>query len=103
MHQRCAFLSSSLAVAAHYLFAERDEAQAQEFITLLIQGQGLYVGHPVLALRDRLMRVRASKLEKLSKMQTMRLIILAWNAFRQRRTLAKTCIGKRENEMPTIA
>jgi len=102
LHKRCSFIRPSLVVAAHYLFGEVDEEQADEFINLLVLGEGLYVGHPVLTLRDRLMRSQASRLEKLSKTQMMRLIILTWNAFREGRTLAKSSLGVNDTKMPTI-
>lgn len=77
----------SVAVAAALRFMQIDRDATEEFFTLLARGAGTE-GHPILTLDKRLQRQRRQGL-KMSHRDYLSLFILAWNAWREGRQMAK--------------
>lgn len=80
--------SATITGVAHHLFQKLDQGTAAEFFAQLETGAKLDVGHPVLTLRDRLMRDRAS-MKKPPAYVTLAYYTRAWNAVREGRDLAQ--------------
>lgn len=68
-----------------YLFAELDGDKAHGFFDAFISGANLNEGHPILTLRNRMVRVGRD--ERLLPAEMQALFIRAWNAWREDRTL----------------
>lgn len=81
------FAPPSIAGAAAIRFAQLDESATVEFFTLLARGAGTD-GHPIVTLDKRLARLRREGL-KMSNRDILSLFILAWNAWREGRQMAK--------------
>ena len=77
-HNMNGIVSLSVAAAWHFLFTESDAAEADRFIVDLRDGVGLSAGDPVLALRERLVKNKASK-AKLRSKDIFLLGLKAWN------------------------
>jgi hypothetical protein len=69
-------------------FDTLDAEGAEEFADLVASGANLPKGSPILALRDRLMRPPQAA-GSTHRLTTARLIVYAWNAWRERRSLSK--------------
>lgn len=67
--------------ACHYLFSKKDPQLADEFVSAIIKGVGLYEDSPWYRLRERLETNRWSR-SKLDKTYIMALCIKSWNAAR---------------------
>lgn len=80
--------SATATGVAHHLFQRLDQGVAAEFFAQLETGAKLDVGHPVLTLRDRLMRDRAS-MKKPPFYVNVAYYIRAWNAVREGRDLTQ--------------
>jgi len=74
--------------AAAFRFSEVDTAATVEFFGLLASGVGLTHGHPILALDKRLRRIRKEGI-KVSTRDYIAFFVLAWNAWRDGRSLTK--------------
>jgi hypothetical protein len=87
---RVAFRSVNPAVygMAWFLFSELDETAATEFLTGVVTGENLAAGDPALAFRNRIWKAREAG-EKLASDEQLAYLILAWNAFREDRTLTR--------------
>jgi hypothetical protein len=72
---------------AHHLFHQLDEGTAAEFFAQLGTGAGLDDGHPVLTLRNRLVRDKVAG-KVLTTPLALAYFIRSWNAVREYRTLA---------------
>lgn len=72
---------------AHHLFHQMDEGAAAEFFAQLGTGAGLDDGHPVLTLRNRLVRDKVAG-KVLTTPLALAYFIRSWNAVREYRTLA---------------
>jgi hypothetical protein len=70
-------------------FALIDEAATDEFVGLLASGANLDREHPVLLLHNRLLEMSHSRYQMKSKNDVAALVIRAWNAWRQGRTMGK--------------
>lgn len=81
-------MQKSMAGGLHYLMFKRSPEQADEFWHRLIDGAGLYPGHPVLALRNALIR-DLSATRRLPFVDKAAVTIKAWNAFREKRALTQ--------------
>lgn len=81
-------VAPSLALAIAFGFDAIDSEDAETFLTGLRTGAGLKAGSPVLALRNRLFRTRETK-TRLSDRDMIGLFVVAWNAYRENRTLAR--------------
>jgi hypothetical protein len=66
-------------MALHYFFSTVSPAMADEFMTRLYSGENLEPGHPILHLRNQLVRSAVST-TKLSARATEALTVKAWNA-----------------------
>jgi hypothetical protein len=98
-------LVGSLAAGLHYLFSTADEEDADEFFHLLKTGEGLETGHPILTLRERLIREESRATGQLHTRVRTAFVIIAWNAWRQGRSLAKLQFrpgGARPDRFPQI-
>lgn len=78
----------SITQAAFIRFTEIDSDAASQFFTMLASGAGLNDGDPILALDKRLRRIRKEGLRASSR-DMLALFILAWNAWRDGRSLSK--------------
>jgi hypothetical protein len=76
---------SSITAAVLFLGSKTYPQEAEQFAHQFKHGDNLAIGSPVLAVRNRLF---ADK--KLNKTERMGLIVLAWNAFVEGRTLMKS-------------
>jgi hypothetical protein len=81
---------------AHLVFAEKDFGAASMFIERLINGNELDEKSPILVLRQRLTHP-ASK--RLTRVERFELIIRAWNAWREQRTITNLPLHKRNPEI----
>lgn len=77
-------MSRAFQAALLFLFAEKDEDQAFQFMDMVVDGVGLKKGDPALSLRQRLVR-EATKKTELPTNEKMALCIIAWNLFREGR------------------
>jgi hypothetical protein len=78
----------SLTVAVLFRFRMIDGEAAREFSEGLLTGAGLESGNPILTLRERLDRIKSHGL-KISDRDLIAFFVLAWNAWRQGRSLTK--------------
>jgi hypothetical protein len=76
------YVNASLGAFCHFVFFQADAKAAKRFFAELESGVGLEAGSPVLALRDRLTDMQASKNNKLSKTYKAALIFKAFRLFR---------------------
>lgn len=83
--------SVTLAALLHFRLIDGDDAR--DFAEALVTGAGLDVGNPILALRDRLDRIKEQKL-RVSDRDLIGYFIMAWNAWRQGRSLNKLQMPK---------
>lgn len=74
-------VSAGMAIGLHYLFALVDEKKADEFFNVLQSGIGLTEGHPILALRARLISGKKESSSRLTNSATYFYIVTTWNAF----------------------
>lgn len=95
---RCA--ASTLGLA-HYLFAQKDRAAANEFFTLLRTGAGLEAGNPILVLRNRLSIEGSTRLAS-EQPEVLAWFIKAWNAWRQGKRI-KILRHKAGEAFPVVA
>lgn len=83
---------------AFYLFSQIDHEAAHVFFDAYVSGANLVEGDPVLALRNRMVRVGRD--ERLMPAEVLALFCRAWNAWREKRSLASVPIvtgGRRLN------
>jgi hypothetical protein len=67
----------------------RDHPAAEVFMERVLDGAGLPSGHPVLTLRNRLVNAKIPPVERLTEHEQLALFCLAWNGFREDRTMTK--------------
>lgn len=89
--QRVGLGQGSALGTACALFSRIDVETTQQFFDALISGANLAEGHPVLTLRNRLMR---AKLDRATRPEQLALAVRAWNALRAGETLAKIMITR---------
>lgn len=75
-------MGSGIAAALHRTFADKDEDRADTFFARLTDGVNLAPDSPILHLRERLLRTRASNRVRLAEAERVALSIKAWNAYR---------------------
>lgn len=73
---------------AWLLFHGSDHLAAEVFLDKILTGADLAEGHPALAFRNRIWRAREND-ERLSQFEQLGYLIMAWNAFKEERTLFK--------------
>lgn len=76
---------------AYVLFTRIDPELTHQFFDALVSGANLPETHPVLTLRNRLMRV---KLDRTTRPEQLALTIRAWNALRTGKTLDRIMITR---------
>jgi hypothetical protein len=86
--------AAGVAGTAYYLFMRIDDVACRHFFDGLITGANLPSKHPILTVRDRLMRGGKKRDERLTPIEQLLLLIRAWNAFREDRTLDRLVISK---------
>lgn len=86
-------ITPSVLDACYYLFAQKDEDLAEEFVEKVLLGTGLQEGDPWYVLRERLVGNSLSK-AKISRPYMMALCIKAWNYARAGKTIR--CLSWRE-------
>lgn len=74
-------ISAGMAIGLHYLFALVDEKKADEFFNVLQSGIGLTEGHPILALRARMISAKRESSSRLTNSATYFYVVTTWNAF----------------------
>lgn len=79
-------LPNAILAGCHYLFAQKNQEQADQFVRDLRSGVGLEDGDPVYVLRERLMQNNIAK-AKLGKFYLMAIVIKAWNYRRDRKNI----------------
>jgi hypothetical protein len=72
---------SGMAIGLHYLFSLVDEAKADKFFDILQSGIGLHEGHPILALRARLISGKRESSSSLTDPAIYFYVVTTWNAF----------------------
>lgn len=82
--------TAGTAGACFYLFSQLDCEAAHRFFDAFVSGANLAEGSPILALRNRMVRVGRD--ERLTPAEMQALYIRAWNAWREDRTLASVPI-----------
>lgn len=76
---------------AHFLFSRIDVEQTHQFFDQYISGANLPDRSSVLALRNKMARIR---IDRLSRAEQLALFIRSWNAFREGRTLDRMQITR---------
>jgi hypothetical protein len=66
-----------------------DWNSGEVFMERILDGAGLPSGHPILTLRQRMINAKIPPVERLTEHEQLALFCLAWNAFREDRTMAK--------------
>ena len=82
-------VTAAVAVRLH----EIDPADCEQYIDLVLTGAGLALDSPILALRDRLDRIKTNKTIT-SDREFLALFVITWNAFRDQRPLTKLQLPK---------
>jgi hypothetical protein len=91
-------LSRGSLAALHALFAAKDRAYADEFITKLVSGQDFVRGkvdQPVRAVRDKLIADATQRAASLSQSQKCVVVSLGWNAARANETIGRFQVSAR--------
>lgn len=78
----------AVTVAVMLMLRQIDGVDQREFAEALISGAGLDAGSPILALRERLDRIKQSRV-RVSDRDLIGLFVVAWNAYRDGRLLRK--------------
>lgn len=78
---------------AHYLFWRIDQEQTHQFYDQYVSGANLPNKSAVLALRNRMARVRT---DRINRSEQLALFVRAWNAFRAGKALESMIISKGE-------
>lgn len=103
-HETRRLLPASVLGACYYLFAQKDEEAADEFVKDLISGAGLKETDSVYLLRERLMNNLLGK-HKMQRRYLVAITIKAWN-FRRRgnecRKLYWAEGGKKQESFPVV-
>jgi alkylated DNA nucleotide flippase Atl1 len=82
-------VAPSLLGLCHWLFSRIDPEDAADFMNNLADGVGLDEGNPVLTLRNRIFKDRLSHRGPLHDPDVVALFIMAWNAYREHRSLSR--------------
>jgi len=85
-------ITPSLISTFHYLFSQKNEEQAVEFLTKLCLGTNLETNSPITALRNKLIKARLNKNYRMIQSEIVRNIIVAWNKFRKNEKINKLIV-----------
>ena len=75
-------ISPSRLAACHYLFAQKNEAEANRFVTEILEGTGLQKGDPVLTLRNKLIADSSARTKEPASV-ILAMCVKTWNARRR--------------------
>lgn len=81
-------IPASVFAMAHWLFSRIDKAEAEWFLSRVADGTELAADHPAYAFRERTRRDRENQ-RKVPIHVHLALLIMAWNAYRDGRSLTK--------------
>jgi len=98
-------VAPGLVCALHFFFAQVQKSKADQFIARLGDGANLSEHSPILLLRERLNKDRASRKRDMSDAEKAAIIIKAWNAYRLGRelgTLKWQNAGPKKESFPAI-
>jgi hypothetical protein len=84
--------TGSVAGVAHYLFWRIDQEQTHQFYDQFISGANLPERASVLALRNRIARLR---IDRATRSEQLALFVRAWNAFREGRPMERMMITRK--------
>ncbi len=87
VHKIKSITAPTLLLALHYQFSRKDKGKADEFIERVGDGAELPRKHPILTLRDQLLRARNERKYQLADPERAAWIIKAWNAYVEDRAL----------------
>jgi hypothetical protein len=73
---------------AWLLFHGSDHPAAEVFLHKAVTGEDCAAGHPALAFRNRMLNAKADQ-QRFNQFEQLGYLIMAWNAFKEDRTLAK--------------
>jgi hypothetical protein len=99
------FVNRAVASVAIVVFAEDSPSLSSAFFSQLKKGAGLAEGHPVLALRNRLIAGDTQGAKKTGQVEQFALMVKAWNAAKARRSvkvLSWKSAGETPEAFPTI-
>ncbi|CAM5998728.1 unnamed protein product [Sphagnum balticum] len=74
-------IPSGMAIGLHYLFSLVNEQKADQFFSIVQSGIGLEEGHPILALRARLISGKVESSSNLTDPAIYFYVVTTWNAF----------------------
>jgi hypothetical protein len=95
----------TLVAAMHYSFSTVNSEKADAFVDRLASGADLQQRHPILVLRDQLLKARGAKKFSMADAERAAWIIKAWNAFvagREVSQLKWQQVGPRREPFPEI-
>jgi hypothetical protein len=82
-------LAPGMGVALHHLFRQKDASTADEFFDRLSDGLNLTKEMPVWHIRERLLSDRTGRKVKMGESERFVLMVKAWNAARQGKTIGQ--------------
>lgn len=86
-------LAPSVSGFCYWLFSRDDAAKADEFFEKLASGADLKAKDPIHILRERLFEIKTSEM-KPTREYYLRLVFMAWRAFKEGRTITHLRAGK---------
>ncbi len=84
---------SSAFGTGYYILHDIHEEWCKQYADMLISGAGLPDGHPALTTRNRLLRNKMLKRERLSGPEQLAIVFRGWNAWREERSLDRVVIS----------
>lgn len=92
----------SVMAFCHLVFMRSNQEKAEEFIHLIKTGESLASGHPVLALRAKLLDNRISGRKKLSVREEIALYFKAWNVFYRGKSIMRLSWNPENEAFPEV-
>lgn len=89
VYEAARLLSTGTAGTAFYLLARVNYDDTNRFFDRFITGANLGTDHPILTLRQRLLRARTDPAGRLTEPERLALIIRAWNGYRTETPMSK--------------
>lgn len=98
IHNRMAFRPPSLFAALYYVIHRARKRGATTFFEQLATGEDLHRGDPALVLRNKLHAIYTNDMQTTDPVMIAALVIFAWNAYVQERTIEKMAGVKRNGD-----
>ena len=76
----------------HFLFSQKSEEQALDFLTKLCLGTNLENDSPITALRNKLIKSSLNNNYRMLQSEIVRNIIVAWNKYRKGEKITKLIV-----------